>query len=61
VGNAIHFKTRDMGRPVWMMRGLRLIEVYRIAWIVYLAADLECIIGRYISGKLIDRGVGPAG
>ena len=40
-------------------RQLSLGEVGRIAWIVYLAADLGCILGGYLSGLLIKRGVVP--
>jgi ACS family hexuronate transporter-like MFS transporter len=41
-------------------RHLTLAEVGRIAWIVYLAADIGCIVGGYISGLLIRRGMAPA-
>nr|MCU0248295.1 MFS transporter [Bryobacter sp.] len=41
-------------------RHLSLAEVGRIAWIVYLAADIGCILGGYLSGKLIQRGMTPA-
>jgi ACS family hexuronate transporter-like MFS transporter len=41
-------------------RHLSLAEVGRIAWIVYLAADIGCILGGYLSGVLIRRGVAPA-
>jgi ACS family hexuronate transporter-like MFS transporter len=41
-------------------RHLSLAEVGRIAWMVYLAADLGCILGGYFSGWLIRRGVTPA-
>jgi ACS family hexuronate transporter-like MFS transporter len=40
-------------------RHLSLAEVGRIAWIVYLAADIGCIAGGYFSGVLINRGVAP--
>jgi len=40
-------------------RGLTLGEVGRIAWMVYLAADIGCILGGYLSGYLIRRGVAP--
>lgn len=40
-------------------RHLTLAEVGRIAWIVYLAADIGCILGGYLSGALIRRGVAP--
>jgi len=63
---------RLMTDPVWYFylfwfpkylgdaRGMTLIEVGRIAWIVYLAADLGCILGGMLSGKLIQRGLAPA-
>jgi len=41
-------------------RHLTLVEVGRIAWIVYLAADIGCILGGYLSGWLIRRGMAPA-
>jgi MFS transporter, ACS family, hexuronate transporter len=41
-------------------RHLTLAEVGRIAWLVYLAADLGCILGGYCSGWLIRRGLTPA-
>ncbi len=40
-------------------RHLSLVEVGRIAWMVYLAADLGCILGGYFSGLLIRRGIVP--
>ena len=40
-------------------RHLTLSQVGRIAWIVYLAADLGCILGGYLSGVLIKRGLTP--
>lgn len=40
-------------------RHLSLGEVGRIAWIVYLAADLGCILGGCFSGWLIRRGITP--
>lgn len=40
-------------------RHLSLAEVGRIAWMVYLAADLGCILGGYFSGLLIRRGIVP--
>lgn len=40
-------------------RHLTLPQVGRIAWIVYLAADLGCILGGYFSGVLIKRGLTP--
>ncbi len=41
-------------------RGMTLLQVGRIAWIVYLAADVGCILGGLLSGKLIQRGFAPA-
>ena len=41
-------------------RHLDLMQVGRIVWIVYLAADVGCIAGGYLSGKLIARGLTPA-
>jgi ACS family hexuronate transporter-like MFS transporter len=41
-------------------RHLTLSEVGRIAWMVYLAADIGCIVSGYVSGVLIKRGVQPA-
>ena len=48
--------------PKYLMdaRHLTLAQVGRMAWIVYLAADLGCIFGGYLSGALIKRGVTPA-
>ncbi len=40
-------------------RHLTLAEVGRIAWMVYLAADIGCILGGWISGRLIRRGMAP--
>ncbi len=40
-------------------RHLTLAEVGRIAWLVYLAADVGCIVGGYLSGFLIRRGATP--
>jgi ACS family hexuronate transporter-like MFS transporter len=40
-------------------RHLSLVEVGRIAWLVYLAADFGCLLGGYLSGVLIKRGVVP--
>jgi len=47
--------------PKYLMdgRGRTLAEVGRIAWIVYLAADLGSIIGGWCSGPLIRRGMKP--
>jgi ACS family hexuronate transporter-like MFS transporter len=41
-------------------RGLSLMEVGKIAWVPYLAADIGCIVGGYLSGKLVARGGAPA-
>ncbi len=38
-------------------RHLSLAEVGRIAWIVYLAADVGSILGGYLSGRFIRRGL----
>ena len=40
-------------------RHLTLSEVGRIVWMVYLAADLGCILGGALSGFLIRRGYSP--
>jgi len=40
-------------------RHATLQEVGRIAWIVYLAADIGSIAGGWLSGKLIQRGFTP--
>ena len=57
--------TRLLTDPVWYFylfwfpkylgdaRHMTLLEVGRIAWIVYLAADVGCILGGLLSGKLI--------
>ena len=41
-------------------RHLSLGQLGRILWMVYLAADLGCIVGGYVSGVLIRRGISPA-
>jgi MFS transporter, ACS family, hexuronate transporter len=41
-------------------RGMTLIQVASVAWIVYLAADLGSIGGGLFSGRLIRNGVAPA-
>ncbi len=63
---------RMMTDPVWYFylfwfpkyltdgRHLSLAEVGRIAWLVYLAADIGCLLGGYLSGVLIKRGMVPA-
>ena len=38
-------------------RGLSLIEVGRVAWVVYFAADIGSVLGGWASGRLIRRGV----
>lgn len=40
-------------------RHLALPELARIAWLVYLAADIGCVTGGYLSGWLIRRGFTP--
>ena len=37
-----------------------LPELGRIAWIVYLAADIGCVAGGLLSGQLVRRGLRPA-
>lgn len=61
--------SRVLTDPVWYFylfwfpkylsdqRGLSLLEVGRIAWIVYLAADLGSLLGGWASGALIKRGM----
>jgi ACS family hexuronate transporter-like MFS transporter len=63
--------SRMLTDPVWYFylfwfpkyltdaRGLALVEVGRVAWIVYLAADLGSIVGGSLSGALIRRGTAP--
>ena len=41
-------------------RHLSLRDTGRIAWIVYLAADLGCLSAGYFSGMLIRNGMSPA-
>ena len=41
-------------------RHLTLAQTGKIAWIVYLAADLGCLSAGYFSGVLIRRGLAPA-
>jgi ACS family hexuronate transporter-like MFS transporter len=41
-------------------RGMGLIEVASLAWLVYLAADVGSIGGGWFSGRLIRRGIAPA-
>jgi MFS transporter, ACS family, hexuronate transporter len=40
-------------------RHLSLMEVGRIAWVVYLAADIGCIASGLLGGVLIKRGIAP--
>lgn len=40
-------------------RHLSLTEAARIVWIVYLAADLGCLVGGYLSGRFIQKGCQP--
>jgi ACS family hexuronate transporter-like MFS transporter len=63
--------SRVLTDPVWYFylfwfpkyltdtRGLSLLEVGRVAWVVYLAADLGALLGGWLSGRLIDRGYAP--
>jgi MFS transporter, ACS family, aldohexuronate transporter len=63
--------SRVLTDPVWYfylfwfpkyltdMRGLSLVEVGRVAWVVYLAADLGALAGGWLSGRLIDGGHQP--
>jgi len=60
---------RLLADPVWYFylfwfpkymtegRGMSLIEVAQLAWIVYLAADIGSIVGGLLSGWLIKRGI----
>jgi ACS family hexuronate transporter-like MFS transporter len=41
-------------------RGMSLIQVASVAWIVYLAADVGSVGGGFMSGRLIRSGVAPA-
>jgi ACS family hexuronate transporter-like MFS transporter len=40
-------------------RGLTLVEVGRVAWVVYLAADIGSVAGGWLSGRFIGRGYRP--
>ena len=63
---------RMIADPVWYFylfwfpkyltddRGMALIQVASIAWIVYLAADVGSIGGGWFSGRLIRAGIAPA-
>ena len=62
---------RTLTDPVWHfvlfwfpkfltdVHGASLADVGRIAWIVYLAADVGCLTGGYLSGRLVKRGLRP--
>jgi ACS family hexuronate transporter-like MFS transporter len=62
---------RLMTDPVWYFylfwfpkylqdsRHLTLLEVGRVAWLVYLAADIGSVLGGVVSGALIKRGMLP--
>jgi MFS transporter, ACS family, hexuronate transporter len=62
---------RTLTDPVWHfvlfwfpkfltdVHGMSLAEIGRIAWIVYLAADVGCVAGGYLSGRLVKRGLRP--
>lgn len=64
--------SRAVADPVWYFylfwfpkyltddRGLDLIAVASLAWIVYLAADIGSIGGGLLSGRLVKRGMAPA-
>jgi ACS family hexuronate transporter-like MFS transporter len=61
--------SRVLTDPVWYFylfwfpkylsdaRGLSLAELGKVAWVVYLAADIGSIIGGWASGAMIKRGV----
>jgi MFS transporter, ACS family, hexuronate transporter len=63
---------RMIADPVWYFylfwfpkyltddRGMALIEVASLAWLVYLAADVGSIGGGWFSGRLIRAGIAPA-
>ena len=63
---------RMIADPVWYFylfwfpkyltdeRGMGLVEVASLAWLVYLAADIGSIGGGWFSGRLIRRGIAPA-
>jgi MFS transporter, ACS family, hexuronate transporter len=63
--------TRLIADPVWYFylfwfpkyltdaRGMTLMQVASLAWIVYLAADLGSVGGGYFSGRLIRSGLAP--
>jgi MFS transporter, ACS family, hexuronate transporter len=64
--------SRMLSDPVWYFylfwfpkyltdaRGLTLLAVAKLAWIVYLAADIGSIGGGWFSGRLVRRGISPA-
>ena len=41
------------------VHGMSLPDLGRIAWTVYLAADIGCVAGGFLSGRLIQRGLRP--
>ena len=63
--------TRLIADPVWYFylfwfpkyltdeRGMTLVQVASLAWLVYLAADIGSVGGGYLSGRLIRSGVAP--
>jgi len=63
--------SRFIADPVWYFylfwfpkyltdqRGLTLVQVASLAWLVYLAADIGSIGGGWFSGRLIPRGIEP--
>ncbi|MDO8542394.1 MAG: MFS transporter [Opitutaceae bacterium] len=62
---------RTLTDPVWHfvlfwfpkyltdVQKMSLPELGRIAWIVYLAADVGCLAGGFLSGRLVQRGLRP--
>jgi ACS family hexuronate transporter-like MFS transporter len=40
-------------------RGLSLVEIGHVAWVVYLAADIGSLAGGWLSGRFIGRGLRP--
>jgi MFS transporter, ACS family, aldohexuronate transporter len=63
--------SRVLTDPVWYFylfwfpkylgdaRQLSLLEVGKVAWVVYLAADIGCVAGGLLSDQLIRRGMRP--
>jgi ACS family hexuronate transporter-like MFS transporter len=63
---------RMIADPVWYFylfwfpkylldeRGMALVQVASLAWIVYLAADIGSVGGGFLSGRLVRSGVEPA-